>query len=141
MHVLVMILKNQMMRFKWCWDSGECGAPLFCHCSKVHSAEGKDTSNACPGYDTKESDDEIQVMLGLWGMWSTPFLPLLQGTLWSRMAAPDGALSMGYLELNCIFMLKWIVWIRTVWLNWIAWNRNVFFTIKLWTYIWTAYLC
>ena len=23
-------------------------------------------------------------------------------------------------------MLKWIVWIRTVWLNWIAWNRNVF---------------
>ena len=25
-----------------------------------------------------------------------------------------------------IVILKWIVYIRTVWLNWITWNRNVF---------------
>ena len=30
-------------------------------------------------------------------------------------------------------MLKWIVWIRTVWLNWIAWNRNAF--DKLYLYL------
>ena len=30
------------------------------------------------------------------------------------------------IELNCILMLKWIFWIRTVWQNWIVWNRNVF---------------
>ena len=29
-------------------------------------------------------------------------------------------------ELNCILMLKWIVWIRTVRLNWIDWTRNAF---------------
>ena len=32
----------------------------------------------------------------------------------------------GLNRTNCILMLNWIVWIRTVWLNWIAWNRNVF---------------
>ena len=38
----------------------------------------------------------------------------------------DRALSMGWIELNCILMLNWIVWIRTVGRNRIAWNRNVF---------------
>ncbi len=33
--------------------------------------------NECPGYDTKQSDDEVSVMLELWGMRSTPFLPSL----------------------------------------------------------------
>ena len=42
------------------------------------------------------------------------------------ITAPDRALSMGQIELNCILILNWIVWIRTVWQNWIAWNRNVF---------------
>ena len=72
-------------------------------------------------------------MLKLWGMWSTPSLSSLPGLL-----------SMGQIELNCVLMLNWIAWnrtvfdietvlmlnqivlIRTVWLNWIAWNRNVF---------------
>ena len=90
------------------------------------SAEGRLPANDCPGYDTKQSDGEVLVMLGLWGMWSTPLLPLLPGPLWPGMVAPDRVLSMGQIELNCILMLNWIVWIRTVWLNWIAWNRNVF---------------
>ena len=28
-------------------------------------------------------------MLELWGMWSTPLLPLLQGPLWPGVVAPD----------------------------------------------------
>ena len=52
-------------------------------------------SAECPGYDTKQSDGEVLVMLGLWGMWSTSSLPLLPGTLLAGIVAPDRALSMG----------------------------------------------
>ena len=55
-------------------------------------------SEAVPNYyryDTKQSDGEVPVMLELWGMQSTPSLPLLPGPPWSRMVAPDRALSMG----------------------------------------------
>ena len=78
-------------------------------------------------------------MLELWGMQSKPLLPSLPGPLWPRVIAPDKVLSMGQRELNCLLMLIWIGWNRTVfgvstiitvnwivWINWIAWNRNVF---------------
>ena len=84
------------------------------------------TSQQVLGYDTKQSECQVPVMLGLWGMWSNPLLPLLTGLPRPRMVAPERALSIGWIELNCILMLNWIVWIRTIWLNWIAWNRNVF---------------
>ena len=42
---------------------------------------GKTLPNECPGYDTKQSDGEVPVMLELWGMRSTPSLPLLQSPL------------------------------------------------------------
>ena len=48
-----------------------------------------------PGYDTKQSDGEDQVMLEVWGMMSTPLLPSLPGSLWFGMGAPDRALAMG----------------------------------------------
>ena len=51
--------------------------------------------NKCPGYNTKQSDDEVPVMLELWGMRSTLSLPLLPGPLWPGMVASDRALSMG----------------------------------------------
>ena len=70
--------------------------------------------NDFPGYDTKQSDGEVPVMLELWRMWSTPSLPLLPGPLWSRVVAPDRVLSMGQIELNCVLMLNWITWNRTV---------------------------
>ena len=42
------------------------------------SAEGWNLSrNECPAYDTKQSDGEDSVMLELWGMRSTPSLPLI----------------------------------------------------------------
>ena len=46
-------------------------------------------------YDTKQSDGEVPVMLGLWRIWSTPSLPSLPGPLLSGMVALDRALSMG----------------------------------------------
>ena len=45
-------------------------------------------------YDSKQSDGEVPVMLELWGIRSTPLLPLLPGPLWLSMVAPDRALSM-----------------------------------------------
>ena len=51
--------------------------------------------NECPGYNTKQFDDEVPVMLELWGMRSTPLLPLLPGLLLPGVVAPDRALSMG----------------------------------------------
>ena len=53
------------------------------------------TPNECPVYDTKQSDGEVLVMLGIWGIRSTSSLPLLPAPLWPGMVAPDRALSMG----------------------------------------------
>ena len=38
------------------------------------SAEGKTPSKECPAYDTKHSDGEVPVMLGLWGMRTTCYV-------------------------------------------------------------------
>ena len=35
--VLFMTLNNLMVRFQWCWSIGECGVPLYCHCTQIHS--------------------------------------------------------------------------------------------------------
>ena len=60
-------------------------------CLKTHTCKCKNGSVGwgcrvsshppCPGYDTKQSDGEVSVMLELWGMWSTSSLPLLSGLL------------------------------------------------------------
>ena len=43
-------------------------------------------SNECPGYGIKPSDGEA--LQEIWGMWSTPSLPLLPGSLWPGMVVP-----------------------------------------------------
>ena len=53
------------------------------------------THNECPVYDTEQSVSEVPVLLELWGMRSIPSLPLLPGSLWPGVVAPDKALSMG----------------------------------------------
>ena len=53
----------------------------------------------CPGYDTKQSDAKIPVLLGLWGVRSTPSLLSLPVSLCSGVLAPDSVLSMGQIEL------------------------------------------
>ena len=66
------------------------------------STEEQDPPNEFPGYDTKQSDGEVPVMLELWQMPSTPSLPSLIDPLWPGGVAPD----MGQIELNCVLMLK-----------------------------------
>ena len=70
------------------------------------SAEVQTPMNECPGYDTKQSDGEVPVMLEIWEMRSTPSLPLLPGLLWPGVVAPDMALSMGQIELIYVLMLN-----------------------------------
>ena len=66
------------------------GAEEYTDCT---SAKGKTPPpNECPGYDTKQSDGEVPVMLGPWGIRGTPSLPLLPGPLWPGVVAPDRAL-------------------------------------------------
>ena len=56
----------------------------------------------CSGYDIKHSDGEASVILELWGMQSTPLLSSLR----PGVVVPDKVLSMGQIELNCVFMLN-----------------------------------
>ena len=53
-------------------------------------------------------------MLEVWGMRSMPPLSSLLGPFWSGVVAPVRVLSMGQVELNCVLMLNWIAWKRTV---------------------------
>ena len=58
------------------------------------------TPNKCPGYDTKQSDGEVPVMLELWRIWSIPSLLSLPDPLLPGVLTPDRVLSMGQIELN-----------------------------------------
>ena len=49
-------------------------------------------------YDSKQSDGKAPV-LKIWGMRSTPSLPLLSCPLWPGVLAPDWVLPMGQIEL------------------------------------------
>ena len=98
-----------------------CPVDWSCRIHRLHLCRGVKPRNECTRYDTKQSDGEVPVMLELWGMRSTPSLPLLQGPLWPGMVASDKGPICGLNRTNGILMLNWIVW-----LNWIAWNRNVF---------------
>ena len=42
----------------------------------------------CPGYETKQSDGEVPVILEICGMQSTPSLPSLPDPLWFGVVAP-----------------------------------------------------
>ena len=63
-------------------------------------------SNEGPGYDTKQSDGEVPVMLELWGMRSTPLLPSLPGLLRSGVVALDKGPIYGLNRTNGILMLN-----------------------------------
>ena len=59
-----------------------------------------------PGYDIKQSDGEVPVMLELWGMQSILSLPSLPGPLWPEVIVPDRVLSMSQIERNCLLILN-----------------------------------
>ena len=100
-----------------------------CIIHRLHHCRGlAPAPNKCPRYDTKQHEGEVPMMLELLRMRSTSSLPSLPG--------PLRALSIGKIELNCVLMLNWIVWNRTVFdietvltLNWIvkktSWHLTV----------------
>ena len=63
------------------------------------SAEGQDSPNECPGYDTKQSDGEVPVILEPCGMRRTHSLPSLPRSLCPGVVASDRVLSTGQIEL------------------------------------------
>ena len=65
---------------------------------------GNTTPNRYPGYDTKQSDGEVSVMLKLWGMQSTRSLPSLPGPLRPGVVAPNRLLSIGQIKVNSVLM-------------------------------------
>ena len=72
-----------------------------CRIHRLHLCRGvRPPSHECPGYDTKQSDGKVPVVLELWGMRSTPSLPLLPDPLWPGVVAPDRVLSMDQIELT-----------------------------------------
>ena len=70
-------------------------------------------------------------------MKSTPPLSSLPGPLWPEMVTPHRALSIGQIEVNCVWMLNWIAWNRTIYMYKMKWiNRTVYlyedgFNIKI----------
>ena len=115
----------------WChsdqWKPNKTYMP-----SRLLLCTGVKPPNESRGYETKQSDSEVPVMLKLLGMGSTPSLPLLPDPLWPRVIVWDRILSMVQIDLNIIIMQNWIVWNRTVLtyqqLSGIVWN-------------WTAFIC
>ena len=63
---------------------------------------------------TSVLDGEVPIILKLQGMWNNPSLPSLPGPHWAGVVALDRVLSTGQIELNCVLILNWIVWNRTV---------------------------
>ena len=109
------------------WLVQSVGAVEYTNC---FSAARQDTPNECPGYDTKQSDGEIPVMLELWGIQSFPLLPSLPGPLFLLVVVYDRVLSMDQIELKCAFIQNWITRNRAVFvmesvlmLTWIVWNK------------------
>ena len=97
-HLLLLpILINCWMKLDLSMKSSKLHFPVSwgCRIRRQQPLQRGKTTPACPGYDTKQSDGVVPVMLGPWGMQSTPSLPLLPGPIWHGTVAPDRALSIG----------------------------------------------
>ena len=53
----------------------------------ISSKRGKPLPNECPGYDTKQSDGKVPIILVFGGIQSTPLLPSVSGPLWAGVVA------------------------------------------------------
>ena len=107
-----------------------------CRIHRLFLCRGVSRLNECLGYDTKQSDGVIPA-LELLETRSTPSLPSLPGLFWPGVVASDRALSVGQIELNCVLMLNWFVWNRTVFdietvlsLKWFVWYRIELLTFE-----------
>ena len=118
--------EKKILFFYWMTFIKICQA-IFNNIHWLHLCRGvRPPHNECPGYDTKQSDGEVPVKLGLWGMWSTHFIDTAPRSTLARNGFTWYSPIYGLNRTNCILMLNWIVWNRPVWLNWIVRYRNVF---------------
>ena len=69
--------------------------------TNVSQQRGKPLPQRMSRYDTKQSDDDddVPIILELWGMRSIALLPSLPGPLYPGVVAPDRVLSMGQMKL------------------------------------------
>ena len=96
-------------------QNSDCPVGWGCRIHRLPFGRGvRPLPNECPRYDSKQSDGEVPIMLEVWGMQSTLSMPLLTCPLRTGGVAPDRVLSMGQIELNCVIILNWVVWNRTV---------------------------
>ena len=76
--LMVIVVRNR------CGDSSWNACPVGWS-SKIHRQQlcwkVRPPSKVCPGYNTKQSDGEVSVLLELWGMRNTPSLSSLPGPL------------------------------------------------------------
>ena len=100
-----------------------CPVGLGCRIHRQHLCRGERLLNEFPGYDVKQSDGKVLAILGLWGMWSTPSLPPLPG-----MVVSDIVISIAQIELNCLHMLNWITWKRTV----LRFKQSTYAKVNIW---------
>ena len=79
----------------------------------------------CPGYNTKQFDSEVPVLQEIWRTWSAPSLPLLPNSLWPGVVVPERVLSMGQIELKCVFKTLKLCVNKKLYsiLNWTVWKR------------------
>ena len=73
---------------------------------RLYLLRGVRPSYESPDYDTKKSDGEVPMMQEIWVMLKIPSLPSLPDSLFLGVVAPDRALSMGQIDLNCILMIN-----------------------------------
>ena len=134
-------ITTNFIRYLWIFSFNSfivVGFMLYTFCRvgwgcRIETAEYTDCISAerippheFPGYDTKQSDGEVPVMLEFWGMWSTLLSPLLPGPLWLRVVAPDRVLSLGQIGVNCGFWKFFFHFNCVLRLNWIIWNKKLF---------------
>ena len=86
-----------------------CPVGWGCRIHRLHLCRGvKFPPSPTSVLDMTQNNGDVPVILELWGMQSTPLLPLLPGPLWLGVVAPDRVLSMSqielhtYVKLNCL---------------------------------------
>ena len=87
----IRLLENDMKKSPVGWG---------CRIRRLHLCREVRPPNVSLGYDTKQSTGEVPEILELWGIRSTPSLPLLLGPLLPAMVAPDRTRTMDWIELT-----------------------------------------
>ena len=106
--VLILKLHTELLEIELFWhlncnywnktiftfNSVYCPVGWGCKIRQLHFYRGVKKKTSVLDITPKQSDDEVPVMLELWGMQSTPSLPLLPGPRWPRVVALIRALFM-----------------------------------------------